>query len=95
MSWIDVWLLSWEFWAIAGLILVVADFLVGGSGNLIALGCASFLMSALAGSARITGILLVPSWKIAIVEFAVLSALAIFLVRLLRHRPSDQDLNRY
>ena len=49
MSWIDVWFQSWEFWAIAGLILVVADFLVGGSGNLIALGCASFLMSALAG----------------------------------------------
>jgi membrane protein implicated in regulation of membrane protease activity len=36
-----------------------------------------------------------PSWKIAIVEFAVLSALAIFLVRLLRHHPSDKDLNRY
>jgi len=25
MSWIDVWFQSWEFWAIAGLILVVAD----------------------------------------------------------------------
>jgi membrane protein implicated in regulation of membrane protease activity len=95
MSWIDVWFQSWEFWAIAGLILVVADFLVGGSGNLIALGCACFLMSALAGSPKITGILLIPSWKIAVVEFAALSAVAIFLVRLLRHRPSDQDLNRY
>jgi len=52
-------------------------------------------MSALAGSPKITGILLVPSWKIAVVEFAALSAVAIFLVRLLRHRPSDQDLNRY
>lgn len=95
MSWLDIGLQSWEVWAIAGLVLVVADFLVGGSGNLIALGCASFLMSALAGSARLTGIVLVPSWKVAVVEFAALSAAAVLIVRLLRRHPSDQDLNRY
>jgi membrane protein implicated in regulation of membrane protease activity len=95
MSWLDIWLQSWELWAIAGLVLALADFLVGGSGNLIALGCASFLMSALAGSARLTGIVLVPSWRIAIVEYAALSAAAVFIVRLLRRPPSDHDLNRY
>ena len=95
MSWIDTWFQSWELWAIAGLVLVIADFLVGGSGNLIALGGASFSMSALAGASQVTSVVLVPSWKIALVELAVLSAGAIFLVHLLRRRPSDQDLNRY
>jgi|GEM_PF-4488461 len=95
MSLLDVSLQSWEFWATAGLLLVVADFLAAGSGNLIALGCAAFCMSALAGSAHLTGFVLMPSWKIAVLEFAGLSTAAVFLVRLLRHPPSDRDLNRY
>jgi hypothetical protein len=86
-----------EFWAIAGLILVVADFLVGCSGNLIALGCACFLMSALAGSPKLTGILLVPSWKIAgrgICPHCLRSPF--FLVRLPATPPLPiRDLNRY
>ncbi|MGH6815676.1 MAG: hypothetical protein ACREC6_08225 [Hyphomicrobiaceae bacterium] len=96
MSWVDAWAVSWETWAIAGLVLVILDLLVGGSGNIIALGCACFLMSGLAVLSRMTGLVLIGDWKVAAVEFAAFAAAAVFILRRWsRPPPSDKDVNIY
>ena len=95
MTWIEGLAYSWEFWLIAGLLLVVLDLLIGASGNVIALGCSCFVMSVLAAVSQVTDLSLIPNWKIAAIEFAVFSAAAMFVARLVRPHPSDEDINKY
>ena len=94
MSWIEAWIVSWEVWVIAGLALAILDVLVGASGHIIALGCACFMMSALAALSPQMEVDLIPNWKVAAVEFAVFAGAAVFVVRLLR-QPGSEDVNRY
>lgn len=95
MSPLDAWAVSWELWAAAGLVLVVLDLVVGGSGNIIAFGVACFLMSMLAAAGQATGVPLVPGWKAAALEFAIAAALAVVGVRMLWNKGTDHDVNKY
>lgn len=95
MSSLDLWAMSWETWAILALLSVIVDIVVGASGNIVACGFACILMSLLAVFSNFTGILLIPGWKVAGIEFSVFSLFAVLLLRLLRKRQSRQDINIY
>ncbi|MEM7774096.1 MAG: hypothetical protein AAF732_00695 [Pseudomonadota bacterium] len=92
---LNEWLAAWQVWAIAGLALIIVDVMLDGSGYVLSLGVACFSMSALALIAYLTGTNLIPDWKIAALEFAGFAFLSIFIIRRLRPRNKDGDVNQY
>lgn len=86
---------SWELWAIAALLISIAE-IFDGSGHVLAVGLAAAIMALIIGIAAALGIRLLPSLTVALLAFAALSVASVVIVRLVWKR-GDQgpDINRY
>jgi membrane-bound ClpP family serine protease len=87
--------ISWEAWAILGLVLIMFDIFFVGSGNVLAAGIACFIMSALIGASKLAGFEIITTWEIATAGYVVALVPAVIAVRYLRPKDPGPDINNY
>lgn len=97
---LSYWLFQPEAWIILGLVLIIADILIGFGMVILPIGVAALLIAALlyGHSGPLFGDAdLFPSWRAVLIWFASLSIVAVGLIKGLfqRSRKNGTDINKY
>jgi membrane protein implicated in regulation of membrane protease activity len=85
-----------RFWLALGVLLVIADILIGMAHFALAVGVACIVLSAILYGQELHwyGAWL-GTWRAVALTFAVLAVVSVGLLRLTLRRPGQQDINRY
>ena len=97
---ISIWLLQFEIWIIIGIIFILLELTDGSAIFFLPLGIGSLVLSLyiyLCNVQIISERLVIDTWYIALVSWAILSLITSFLISLLRKKYSKEnpDINNY
>jgi membrane protein implicated in regulation of membrane protease activity len=93
---INYWLLLPEMWLIAGIVLIVAELLLGTAYFLLALGVASLIFSGLAFLQEKELVNFLTDWMDIAVVYGLLTLVSIFLLRFfVQDKTKSEDINKY
>lgn len=95
IDWMIMLLTTWQFWAIAGGILVTLE-IFDGNGIAVSLGISALILAGLIVATKLTRFTFVPNWQLALLEYATISVvLAHFIRKLPIFRGDTPDVNDY
>ncbi len=95
IDWLLTMLVTWQFWAIAGGVLITLE-IFDGNGIAVSLGISAMVMAGLIVTTKLTEFKLVPNWQIALLEYTAISLiLAHFIRKLPIFRGDTPDVNDY
>jgi len=97
---LNIWLLQFEIWIIIGIILILLELTDGSAIFFLPLGIGSFILSLylyLCNTELISETLIINSWYILLVAWAILSLITSIIISLARKRYSNEnpDINDY
>ncbi|MBC6497288.1 MAG: hypothetical protein GDA54_03080 [Alphaproteobacteria bacterium GM7ARS4] len=91
------WTLQWEYWAILGLVLIIADMILGWNFFVVPIGFASLATAFLLGMTWDFGFINYNAWSHIVLLFAVSSLLCVGILRTFFHNKKEtpKDINDY
>jgi membrane-bound ClpP family serine protease len=93
---INYWLLLPEVWLIAGIVLIVAELLLGSAYFLLALGCAALIFSGLIFLQEKEFISFFADWMDIAVMYGLLTLVSIILLKVfVQDKAKIKDINKY
>jgi membrane protein implicated in regulation of membrane protease activity len=93
---VNYWLLLPEVWLIAGLVLIVAELLLGSGYFLLALGVAALIFSGLVRLQEKGLISLLADWMDIAVVYGLLTLVSIFILKFfVQDKTKNEDINKY
>ena len=100
MSTLTYWILTPEFWLIAGILLIVVDFTIGAALFLLPIGLAAILMAFILFAHEglwFGDVVFLDTWRQIIICFSILSIAFVGIIRVLfqRRKRGQPDINDY
>ena len=100
MSTLTYWILTPEFWLIAGILLIVVDFTIGAALFLLPIGLAAILMACILFAQEglwFGDVVFLDTWRQIIIWFSLLSVAFVGVIKFLfqRVRRGQADINEY